>query len=75
MDELFGHLVICDNSYQRIAENQVGNGFAGGDEFLITSRNTALIILYHAFKWDLTPIGGSRYGSAIDGIIQEIDAL
>ena len=77
MDELFGHLVTCDNSYQRIAENQVGNGFAGGDfhEFLITSRNTALIILYHASEWDLTPIGGSRYGSAIDGIIQEIDAL
>lgn len=36
-------------------------------------RNTALIILYHAVEWDLTPIGGSRYGSAIDGIIQEIE--
>ena len=77
MDELLGNYVICDNSYQRIAEVQVGNRFAGGDfhEFLITSRNSTLIILYHASKWDLTPIGGSRYGSAIDGIIQEIDAL
>ena len=74
MDDLLGHLETYDNSYHWIAETQVGNGFAGGDVhgFLITSRNTALIILYHAAEWDLTPIGGSTYVSAIDGIIKEI---
>src|SRR5690606_37948782 len=41
-----GHFVIADTSYRRIAEIQVGNGFAGGDhhELLITPRNTALFI-------------------------------
>jgi hypothetical protein len=70
-----GHYVICDTSYQRVAELQVGNGFAGGDfhEFLITSRDTALIGLYHAVEWDLTPVGGSRYGLVIDNIVQELE--
>ena len=70
-----GHFVICDTTYQRIAELQVGNGFAGGDlhEFLLTPRGSALVILYHAVEWDLTPIGGSRYGAVIDGIVQEIE--
>ena len=70
-----GHYVMCDSSYQRIAQLQVGNGFPGGDvhEFLLTPRGTALITLYHAVHWDLSPAGGSMYGTTMDGIVQEID--
>jgi len=52
------------------------NGFAsGGDvhEFLLTPEGTAFIILYQAVDWDMTPAGGSMYGAAVDGIVQEIE--
>ncbi len=70
-----GHYVICDAGYRRIAELQVGNGFSGGDlhEFVLTRRSTALVILYHAIEWDMSPLGGARFGSAIDCVIQELE--
>jgi len=70
-----GHFVIADTSYRRIAEIQVGNGFAGGDhhELLITPRNTALFILYHSIEWDLSEIGGPKHGLVIDNIVQEVE--
>jgi hypothetical protein len=71
----FGHYVIADASYRPIVEFGVGNGFPGGDvhEFVLTSRGTALFILYHPVEWDLSPIGGSRYGKAVDNIVQELE--
>jgi hypothetical protein len=71
----FGHFVIADRSYQPIAEFGVGNGFPGGDvhEFLLTSRGTALVIIYHPVEWDASSIGGSRYGKVLDNIVQEIE--
>ena len=63
----FGHFVIADASYTRIADVQVGNGYTGGDvhEFLLTPRGTALVIIYHPIEWDASPIGGSRYASVL----------
>jgi len=71
----FGHFVIADASYTRIADVQVGNGYTGGDvhEFLLTPRGTALVIIYHPIEWDASPIGGSRYASVLDNIVQEVE--
>lgn len=70
-----GHFVICNIAYDRIAEFQFGNGYTGGDhhEFTLTSRNTALIGCYHLVKWDLSPYGGSKYGTVLDGVVQELE--
>jgi hypothetical protein len=71
-----GHFVIADTAYETVAEIQAANGFtSGGDihEFLLTPEGTALIMLYQAVDWDMTPAGGSMYGSVIDAIIQEIE--
>jgi hypothetical protein len=71
----FGHYVIADSAYRTIADLGVGNGYPGGDvhEFLLSSRDTALVILYHPVEWDLSSIGGSRYAGVIDNIVQEIE--
>jgi hypothetical protein len=71
----FGHYIIADTSYQTIAEFGVGNGFPGGDvhELLLTSRDTALIGIYHPVEWDLSAVGGSIYGKVVDCVVQEIE--
>ena len=70
-----GHFVIANSAYERIAEFQVGNGFDGGDlhELMITSRDTALVIVYSAIEWDLSPVGGPKHGTVTDAVIQEIE--
>ncbi len=71
-----GHFVIADTAYETVAEIQAGNGFtSGGDihEFLLTPEGTAFFILYQAVDWDMTPAGGSMYGGAVDGFVQEIE--
>ncbi|HWV22837.1 MAG TPA: arylsulfotransferase family protein [Thermomicrobiales bacterium] len=71
----YGHFVIMNSAYERIASVQVGNGFAGGDlhEFILTSRGTALCLLYHPVRWNLSPVGGPVNGVAIDCIVQELE--
>ncbi|HYH13319.1 MAG TPA: arylsulfotransferase family protein, partial [Thermomicrobiales bacterium] len=71
----YGHFVIADSTYTRIADVQVGNGYTGGDvhEFLLTPRGTAFVIIYHPVEWDMSPVGGSRYASVLDNIVQEIE--
>ncbi len=70
-----GHYVIRDTSYRPIATIHPGNGYGGGDlhEFLLTPYGTALIPIYSSVRWDLTAAGGPNIGTAIDGIVQEID--
>jgi hypothetical protein len=71
-----GHFVIADTAYETVAEVRAGNGFtSGGDvhEFLLTPEGTAFIMLYQGVDWDMTPAGGSMYGSVLDGIVQEIE--
>ncbi len=69
-----GWFVIYDDSYRPVAEVRPGNGLAGDvHEFLITTRDTALITIYHRKKVDLTAIGGPKAGLIWDGIVQEVD--
>jgi Arylsulfotransferase (ASST) len=69
-----GWYVIYDQSYRPIAEVRPGNGLVGDvHEFLITSRDTALMTIYHRRKVDLTSIGGPKNGLIWDGIVQEVD--
>jgi hypothetical protein len=73
----FGHLVIYDQSYGEVLRRQVPNGYPGADqhEFLITARDTALVIIYNPLEWDLTSVGGPANGNALDSVIQEIDLV
>jgi len=69
-----GWYVIYDESYRPVAEVRPGNGLVGDvHEFLITSRNTALMSIYHRKIVDLTAIGGPKEGRIWDGIVQEVD--
>jgi Arylsulfotransferase (ASST) len=53
---------------------RAGNGYMGDHHaFLITERGTALITIYNPVPWDLSPVGGSANGMALDGIAQEVD--
>ncbi|MFC0439969.1 arylsulfotransferase family protein [Kutzneria buriramensis] len=65
---------IYDANHRPLAEVRAGNGYqADGHEFVITPRNTALILAYRAATADLTSIGGSAHQKVIDGVVQEID--
>ncbi|WP_039638076.1 arylsulfotransferase family protein [Streptomyces sp. 769] len=65
---------VYNDQYQKIAEVRAGNGYtADGHEFLITPRNTALILAYKEAIADLTSIGGSAHQKVINGAAQEVD--
>ena len=65
---------IYNDRYQQIATVNAGNGLsADGHEFLITPRNTALILSYTTATANLTSIGGPADQTVIDGVVQEID--
>jgi hypothetical protein len=69
-----GWYVIYDDSYQPIAEVRPGNGLVGDvHEFRLTSRDTALMTIYHRKHVDLRSIGGPKDGLIWDGIVQEVD--
>lgn len=71
----FGHFLILDRRYEVVARLQVGNGYHGADlhECVLTPNGTALIIVYHPVRWNLLSGGGDTDGTALDGIVQEID--
>ena len=65
---------IYDDHYRQIAAVQAGNGQSvDGHEFLITHRNTALVLSYATRTADLTDLGGPANQKVINGIVQEID--
>jgi hypothetical protein len=65
---------IYNDRYQKIAEVKGGNGYsADGQEFLITPRNTALIVADTITTANLTSIGGPPDQKVVDSIVQEID--
>ena len=69
-----GEYVIFDDSYREVKRFRAGNGYPGDHhEFLITTRDTALITIYAETPYDLSPYGGPREGIVMDGIVQEID--
>ena len=69
-----GEYVIFDESYREIGRFRAGNGYPGDHhEFLITSRDTALIPIYAEVPMDLTSYGGPEGGTVMDGVAQEVD--
>lgn len=65
---------IRNRSYRKIASFGLGNGYRpDAHEFVISRRNTALVIGYRATRWDLRRLGGTRDSIIIDNVIQEID--
>lgn len=69
-----GEYVILDDSYEEVARVRAGNGYEGDHhEFLLTARDTALIVIYGAARRDLSAVGGAADGAVLEGVIQEID--
>jgi outer membrane protein assembly factor BamB len=69
-----GEYIIFDSSYREIASFRAANGYDGDHhEFLISPQDTALITIYDEVPRDLTSVGGSKDGVAIQGIVQELD--
>ncbi len=66
--------MVVDHSYQTVASVNAANGYhADLHEFQITSHGTALITAYSPVHANLRSVGGSRKGTLLDSIIQEID--
>jgi arylsulfotransferase ASST len=69
-----GHFVIVGQDYRLVRRVQAGNGYRGDlHEFLITPRDTAILIAYPAVRANLASVGASRRGVAIDSVVQELD--
>ncbi|QIN85366.1 ArsR family transcriptional regulator (plasmid) [Rubrobacter tropicus] len=69
-----GEYVIFDDSYREVARVRAGNGYEGDHhEFLITARDTALLVIYGPARRDLSAVGGAPDGAVLEGVIQEID--
>ena len=65
---------IYNDRYRRIAEVKGGNGYsADGQEFLITPKNTALIVADTITTANLTSIGGPADQKVVNSIVQEIN--
>jgi hypothetical protein len=65
---------VLDASYQVVATVRAGNGYnADSHEFRLTPYGTALVTIYHPVPYDLSPYGGPKDGTIVDGIAQEID--
>jgi hypothetical protein len=69
-----GEYLIFDGSYREVARLRAGNGLKGDHhEFLITERDTALITIYRGARMDLSPLGGPKDATVMDGVVQELD--
>ena len=66
--------VIADSSYHVVARVRAGNGLqVDGHEFLLTPQGTALITIFHNVPYDLSSLGGSKDGTVIEGVVEELD--
>ncbi len=71
---VLGEYVILDANYREVTRVRAGNRYQGDHhEFLISPDDTALLIVYHPVRRDLSSVGGAEDGIAVDGIIQEVD--
>lgn len=69
-----GECVIADAAYREIARVKAGHDLqADLHEFLVTSRNTALVAIFNQRPWDLSAVGGPAAGQLVEGVVQEID--
>jgi Arylsulfotransferase (ASST) len=69
-----GEYVIADSSYRMIRRVKAARGLRGDlHEFVITTRDTALLTSYVVRNADLREVGGAANGTIQDAIFQEID--
>ncbi len=69
-----GEVTIADRSYRTVATVRAGNGLqADMHDFVITPRDTGLLVSYHDRRWDLRPIGGAVDAVVTEGVVQEVD--
>ena len=69
-----GEGVIYDQHYRPVRRVRAGNGFSADlHEFELTPQGTALLLSYDRVKMDLRAYGGSRDGTVVDGVVQEVD--
>ncbi len=69
-----GWYEILNSRYRRIARFKPANGYQPDiHDFVITGRNTALVLAYRGVTWDTRKFGGVKSGRVVDNIVQEID--
>lgn len=69
-----GKVVIYDDRYQKVAEIDTGRGVRSDlHEFVITPRDTALLVAYETLPYDLTSVGGKKKSWVYDSVVQEVD--
>jgi hypothetical protein len=69
-----GTYVIRDDAYEPIARVRPGNGYRGDHhEFLITPRDTALILSYQPVWSEIGSGRSARRAVVLDQIVQEVD--
>ena len=69
-----GQDVMLDHSYQVVKTVNAANGYkADLHEFAITPQGNAVITIYAPVRADLRSVGGSRNGTLLDSIVEEIN--
>jgi hypothetical protein len=69
-----GEYVVADGGYRTIARVEAANGHRGDHhDFTITPQGTALLTVYEGVRRNLSSVGGSRRGTVMDGVLQEVD--
>jgi hypothetical protein len=69
-----GGYTIADSAYRTIAVVRPGHGLVGDiHEFLITSRGSALLTIFHRVRRDVSALGGATNAEVFEGVVQEVD--
>jgi hypothetical protein len=69
-----GDDVMLNHAYQVVKTVSAANGYkADLHEFTITPQGNALITIYSPVQADLSSVGGSRNGTLLDSIVEEIN--
>lgn len=64
---------IVDSSYSRVAQVTGGNGYQADLHDFVITGSSGWITTYSPVTVDLSSVGGSKTGSMVDSIIQQID--
>jgi hypothetical protein len=69
-----GEGVIADASYRTIKRVKAANGFSADlHEFVLTGRDTALLMSYVPVRWNLGAVKGRTKGVVVDSVAQEVE--
>lgn len=68
-----GEHVIVDQRYREVARVRASGVQADLHELVLTPQGTALVTAYASRPADLTAFGGPADGTAVEGVVQEID--